>query len=180
MNFDEERGAFGQTLRGSLGMDLGEGVDLVIVPEYRIERIVWIRRRDGKVVGGDFRVFELFIRFLLFLFSDIGISLYILCMYTCMFLKLSIIFNRRLYEGTIIFWDAKKVISIELRSFERKALNGRMLIFFFFFCTKELILAERALRLECLVSQIVIVLKFGWNKSSDIISVFGHAIKNGI
>lgn len=33
----------------------GEGVDLVIVPEYRIERIeVWIRRRDGKVVGGDF------------------------------------------------------------------------------------------------------------------------------
>lgn len=39
MNFDEERGAFGQTLRGSLGMDLGEGVDLVIVPEYRIERI---------------------------------------------------------------------------------------------------------------------------------------------
>lgn len=147
----------------------GEGVDLVIVPEYRIERIeVWIRRRDGKVVGGDFRVFELFIRFLLFLFSDIGISLYILCMYTCMFLKLSIIFNRRLYEGTIIFWDAKKVISIELRSFERKALNGRMLIFFFFFLyqrinfSRENIAARVSCVANCYCIKVRMKQKFGY------------------
>lgn len=147
----------------------GEGVDLVIVPEYRIERIeVWIRRRDGKVVGGDFRVFELFIRFLLFLFSDIGISLYILCMYTCMFLKLSIIFNRRLYEGTIIFWDAKKVISIELRSFERKALNGRMLIFFFFFLyqrinfSRESIAARVSCVANCYCIKVRMKQKFGY------------------
>lgn len=40
---------------------------------------------------------------------------------------------------------------------------------------KELILAE-ALRLECPVSQAIIILKF--MKHSDIISVLRHAIKN--
>lgn len=158
----------------------GEGVDLVIVPEYRIERIeMWFEEEMENDGGRWFSSFRAFYSFsFIFIQRYRNIVVYFMHVYT--FLKLSIIFNRRLYEGTIIFWDAKKVISIELRSFERKALNGRMLIFFFFFCTKELILTERALRLECLVSQTVIVLKFGWNKSSDIISVFGHAIKNGI
>lgn len=177
MNFDEERGAFGQTLRGSLGMERrgGGSRHRSGIPDR--EDCVDSKKR-WKSSGRWFSSFRAFYSFS-FIFIQRYRNIVVYFMYVYTFLKLSIIFNRRLYEGTIIFWDAKKVISIELRSFERKALNGRMLIFFFF-CTKELILAERALRLECLVSQTVIVLKFGWNKSSDIISVFGHAIKNGI
>lgn len=167
MNFDEERGAFGQTLRGSLGMERRGGGS-----RHRSgipDREDWSvdSKKRWKSGGRWFSSFRAFYSFsFIFIQRYRNIVVYFMHVYT--FLKLSIIFNRRLYEGTIIFSDAKKVISIELRSFERKALNGRMLIFFFFFLyqrinfSRESIAARVSCVANCYCIKVRMKQKFGY------------------
>lgn len=75
----------------------------------------------------------------------------------------------------------KRLRSNYISRYKKKFETEELFISFFFFSYiyvpkwKELILAE-ALRLECPVSQAIIILKF--MKHSDIISVLRHAIKN--
>lgn len=118
----------------------------------------WIVRREIGKRGSDFRF--------LFVASFLFICFFILLFSICM-------------HG---FWNGNFLAITERLYFEiqKKIRNGRIVYFFFFFFIyvpkwKELILAE-ALRLECPVSQAIIILKF--MKHSDIISVLRHAIKN--
>lgn len=147
MNFDEERGSPRSDFADLWGE--GEGGDLVIVPEYRIERMLDCSKRDWK--AGKW--FFICCFFFILLFS--------ICMHG--------------------FWNGNFLAITERLYFEiqKKIRNGRIVYFFFFYIYvpkwKELILAE-ALRLECPVSQAIIILKF--MKHSDIISVLRHAIKN--
>lgn len=143
----------GQTLRIFGGKERGE-----ISSSFRNtgSRGCWIVRREIGKRGSDF----------LFVASFLFICFFILLFSICM-------------HG---FWNGNFLAITERLYFEiqKKIRNGRIVYFFFFFFIyvpkwKELILAE-ALRLECPVSQAIIILKF--MKHSDIISVLRHAIKN--
>lgn len=145
----------GQTLRIFGGKERGE-----ISSSFRNtgSRGCWIVRREIGKRGSDFRF--------LFVASFLFICCFILLFSICM-------------HG---FWNGNLLAITERLYFEiqKKIRNGTIVYFFFFSYIyvpkwKELILAE-ALRLECPVSQAIIILKF--MKHSDIISVLRHAIKN--
>lgn len=143
----------GQTLRIFGGKERGE-----ISSSFRNtgSRGCWIVRREIGKRGSDF----------LFVASFLFICFFILLFSICM---------HDFWNGNFLAITERLYFEIQ-KKFETEELFISSFFFFIYVPKwKELILAE-ALRLECPVSQAIIILKF--MKHSDIISVLRHAIKN--
>lgn len=143
----------GQTLRIFGGKERGE-----ISSSFRNtgSRGCWIVRREIGKRGSDF----------LFVASFLFICFFILLFSICM---------HGFWNGNFLAITERLYFEIQ-KKFETEELFISSFFFFIYVPKwKELILAE-ALRLECPVSQAIIILKF--MKHSDIISVLRHAIKN--